>query len=204
MLFVILTLLFALLCHSSLTMDYLSSQPSPSSNTRLHWSVNHTDDRLDDTVEQLLRIYHTRDSALPRTSSPQQQKHHHHRELSIDLGNAQRRTHAHRASTSWLSANAGFEQEIYRVKETSKMATKNIIDYTPPASPRQSPKSKRMVTFEDQVVKDSTSVLPTPPASPVSEEKMVSHDNVAHRHNRFLALLHVEKPKLLSKRSSTR
>ena len=200
-----------MLCHSSLlfTMDYLTSQPSPPSNTRLHWSVNHTDDSLDDTVEQLLRIYHTRDSALPRpSSSPQQQKHHHHhhhRELSVDLGNAQRRTHVHRASTSWLSANAGFEQEIYRVKETSKVATKNTIDYTPPASPKQSPKSRRMVTFEDQVIKDSASTLPTPPASPVSEDKMVSHDNaVAHRHNRFFALLHVEKPKILSKRSSMR
>jgi hypothetical protein len=61
-----------------------------------------------------------------------------------------------------------------------------------------------MVTFEDQVIKDSIAILPTPPASPVIEDKMVSPDNVAHRHNRFFALLHVEKPKILSKRSSMR
>ncbi|KAI8576379.1 hypothetical protein K450DRAFT_257028 [Umbelopsis ramanniana AG] len=174
-------------------MDCLASPPSPP-NTRMHWSTTHADDRVDEAVEQLLRLYNTRDSALPRPS-------HHHRTISVDLGNAHRRS-THRASTSWLSANAGFEQEIYRVKETTttKVATKNNnIDYTPPASPKHSPKPRRMVTFEDQVVKDTA--LPTPPASPVCEEKMVSRDHAAHRQNRFFALLHVEKPKLLSKRS---
>jgi hypothetical protein len=204
MLFVILVC-FALLCHSSFflfTMDCLTSQPSPPSNTRMHWSTNHTDDRLDDAVEQLLRIYNARDSALPRPS-----QHQHHRNISVDLGNAHRRsTHTYRASTSWLSANAGFEQEIYRVKETTttKVATKNNIEYTPPASPKHSPKSRRVVTFEDQVVKDTRLTTPTPPASPTIEDKMVSRDNAAHRQNRFFALLHVETPKILSKRSAIR
>ncbi|KAI9289571.1 hypothetical protein BC943DRAFT_356531 [Umbelopsis sp. AD052] len=173
-------------------MDCLASQPH---NARMHWST-HADDRMDEAVEQLLRIYKTRDSALPRPS-------HHHRTLSVDLSHGHRRG-TQRASTSWLSANAGFEQQVYRVKETThKVATKNTIDYTPPASPKQSPKARRMVTFEDQVedqVVKNTTALPTPPASPVCENRMVSRDTTAHRQNRFFAMLHVEKPKMLSKR----
>ncbi|KAH8549759.1 hypothetical protein BGW37DRAFT_96584 [Umbelopsis sp. PMI_123] len=193
---------------SSFTMDYLSPQASPPSNTTMHWSAHHhTEDKLDVAVEQLLRIYNNPDSALTPPSHNHQHhhhqhhhQHHHHRTLSVDLGNGERRPH--RASTSWLNTNAGFEPQIYRAKDNTRPTTKTFIDYTPPASPKQPSKTRRVVTFEDEVVKDDTSTLPTPPSSPVTRDKPVSPDNTTHRQNRLLALLHLEKPNILLKRST--
>lgn len=167
------------------------------SKSHSHLPNNLSEERLDAAVDQLLKMYTTTTDSEARHKSSHLHHHHHHRDMSLDLG---RRSPPQRASTSWLNTNAGFDQPTYWVKE-SKAAVKPV-QYSPPPSPKRHPISKprRVVTFEDEMESKDDDTLLTPPASPVTEDKPNPHD-AAHRHNRFLALLHLEKPKLLSKRT---
>lgn len=149
--------------------------------------THRSEDTLDAAVDQLVKMYITQDSAHHKTHS----RYHHHRDMSLDLGHGHRSPH--RASTSWLNTNAGFEPNIYKVKDYARPV------HTPPSPKRHSLEAKpqRVVTFKDQV--DAERSLPTPPASPVTEEKPVR--DAAHRHSRFVAKLHLDTSKFTKKGS---
>ncbi|KAJ2961912.1 hypothetical protein NQZ79_g2911 [Umbelopsis isabellina] len=177
----------------------------PSQHTTTHLLSDQSDPKLDDAVKQLLQNYM---APLPSQIPKHQHQYHHRRNLSVDLRQQTRHHHSpKRTSTSWLSNNAGFENDHFHAKQhvPIKRSSTPVQSSMPEVS---SPKPRRYVTFEDEAsrVIRTIAVSPEPISNTEDHNQFVADSNEPNkaqpRPKGIKALFHFEKPKLLVKRAT--
>ncbi|KAG2177892.1 hypothetical protein INT43_003139 [Umbelopsis isabellina] len=184
-------------------MACLETRPSQQ-HTTAHLLSDQSDPKLDDAVKQLLQNYM---APLPSQLPKHQHQYHHRRNLSVDLRQQTRHHSPKRTSTSWLSNNAGFENDHFHAKQ--HVPIKRSSTPVQPSMPEVlSPKPRRFVTFEDeasQVIR-TIAVSPEPISNTEARDQSVADSNEPtkpqQRQKGLKALFHFEKPKILVKRAT--
>lgn len=176
----------------------------PSQHTTAHLLSDQSDPKLDDAVKQLLQNYMT---PVPSKLPKNQHQYHHRRNMSVDLRQQTRHHSPKRTSTSWLSNNAGFDNDHFHakphvpVKRSPPPVQLSMLEVS-------SPKPRRYVTFEDEASQIIRTITASPESISNTEDRnqsVVDNNESTRPQPRpkgLKALFHFEKPKILVKRAT--